>query len=169
MKDSERLNLLKEISGASFYEKQREDTIKLLNETNQKKITVVDTIDSLNTRLQQLSEQKNELEAFDSIEKQLVAIDYLQLKAQLNSSQNSIDKIESKLENLRAELERDQNKNSKTKENLKNLKLSVVEEKTHESKLLKDISAMENKSAKQQKFNQIKTSNFNNSSKKAIV
>jgi structural maintenance of chromosome 3 (chondroitin sulfate proteoglycan 6) len=47
MKDSDRLNLLKDISGASFYEKQRDDSIQMLEETNQKCQSISETIDIL--------------------------------------------------------------------------------------------------------------------------
>jgi chromosome segregation ATPase len=74
MKDSDRLNLLRDISNTSFYEKQREDSIQMLEETNQKSQTVSESIDFKNNRLEQLFEEKNQYELYEFIEKQSKAI-----------------------------------------------------------------------------------------------
>jgi structural maintenance of chromosome 3 (chondroitin sulfate proteoglycan 6) len=70
MKDSDRLKLIKDVSGASFYEKQREDSIVLLDEANQKSLTVNETIDSLGNQIDALSIEKKQLEVFETAERE---------------------------------------------------------------------------------------------------
>ncbi|KAJ4352179.1 Structural maintenance of chromosomes protein 3 [Didymosphaeria variabile] len=74
MKDEERLNMLKEISGSSVYEKRRADSLKLMNDTDRSCERIDGLVDDINTRLQELEGEKSELEAYNKNDRERRAI-----------------------------------------------------------------------------------------------
>jgi structural maintenance of chromosome 3 (chondroitin sulfate proteoglycan 6) len=64
MKDVERLNLLKEISGTQVYENRRSDSLKLMQETDNKREKIDDLLRFINERLDELETEKEELQAY---------------------------------------------------------------------------------------------------------
>ncbi|PSN72562.1 RecF/RecN/SMC protein [Corynespora cassiicola Philippines] len=64
MKDLERLNLLKEISGSNVYETRRADSWKLLKDTDNKCSKIDELVASIEERLDELQGEKEELEAW---------------------------------------------------------------------------------------------------------
>lgn len=74
MKDEERLNMLKEISGSSVYEKRRADSLKLMNDTDKSCERIDNLVDDINNRLQELEGEKKELEAWNKNDRERRAI-----------------------------------------------------------------------------------------------
>lgn len=74
MKDEERLNMLKEISGSSVYEKRRADSLKLMNDTDKSCERIDNLVDDINTRLDELEGEKSELEAYNKNDRERRAI-----------------------------------------------------------------------------------------------
>jgi len=64
MKDVERLNLLKEISGTQVYENRRADSLKLMQDTDNKRDKIDDLLRYINERLDELETEKEELQAY---------------------------------------------------------------------------------------------------------
>lgn len=65
MKDIERLNLLKEISGSNVYETRRTDSLKLLTETDNKRGKIDELVAEIENRLQELEGERKELEDYN--------------------------------------------------------------------------------------------------------
>lgn len=76
MKDEERLNLLKEISGSTVYEKRRGDSLKLLSDTDKRCDQIDELVQDINTRLQELEGEKKELEAWNKNDRERRALLY---------------------------------------------------------------------------------------------
>ena len=74
MKDEERLNMLKEISGSSVYEKRRADSLKLMNDTDKSCERIDTLVADINTRLDELEGEKSELEAYNKNDRERRAI-----------------------------------------------------------------------------------------------
>jgi structural maintenance of chromosome 3 (chondroitin sulfate proteoglycan 6) len=74
MKDEERLNMLKEISGSSVYEKRRADSLKLMNDTDKSCERIDSLVADINTRLDELEGEKSELEAYNKNDRERRAI-----------------------------------------------------------------------------------------------
>lgn len=74
MKDEQRLNLLKEISGSSVYEKRRADSLKLMNDTDKSCERIDNLVDDINARLGELEGEKTELEAYNKNDRERRAI-----------------------------------------------------------------------------------------------
>lgn len=133
MKDEERLNLLKEISGSNVYEKRRADSLKLLNDTDHKLELIDNLVVDINTRLDELEGEKKELEAWNKndrerrallytlnirreheLEEQIERIDAMRhtgvadvesYNADFIRNENEMEQIKARIDELRTEME----------------------------------------------------------------
>lgn len=76
MKDSERLNLLKEVAGTQVYEARRTESLKIMNETNSKRTKIDELLDFINERLSELEEEKDELRNYQEKDKEKRCLEY---------------------------------------------------------------------------------------------
>jgi structural maintenance of chromosome 3 (chondroitin sulfate proteoglycan 6) len=95
MKDEERLNLLKEISGSNVYEKRRTDSLKLMSETENRCERIDDLVKDINQRLKELEGEKKELEAWNKNDRERRALLYT-----MNARQE--EELQGKMENIDA-------------------------------------------------------------------
>ena len=93
MKDPERLNLLKEVAGTQVYEARRTESLKIMQETTNKRDKIDDLLDYIKERLTELEEEKEELRDFQEKDKDRRCLQYaLDYREQ--------EQIEAELENL---------------------------------------------------------------------
>ena len=76
MKDSERLTLLKEVAGTQVYEARRAESLKIMNETNNKRAKIDELLDYINERLDELEEEKNELKDYQEKDRERRCLEY---------------------------------------------------------------------------------------------
>lgn len=76
MKDSERLNLLKEVAGTQVYEARRAESLKIMNETNSKRTKIDELLDFINERLAELEEEKDELRNYQDRDRERRCLEY---------------------------------------------------------------------------------------------
>ncbi|KAL3452814.1 RecF/RecN/SMC [Aspergillus insuetus] len=76
MKDSERLNLLKEVAGTQVYEARRAESLKIMHETNNKREKIDELLEFINERLAELEEEKDELRNFQDKDKERRCLEY---------------------------------------------------------------------------------------------
>ncbi|KAK2740944.1 Structural maintenance of chromosomes protein 3 [Myotisia sp. PD_48] len=76
MKDSERLVLLKEVAGTQVYEARRTESLKIMNETNNKRVKIDELLDYINERLGELEEEKDELRSFQEKDRERRCLEY---------------------------------------------------------------------------------------------
>ncbi|KAI9926394.1 hypothetical protein ASPWEDRAFT_119813 [Aspergillus wentii DTO 134E9] len=76
MKDSERLNLLKEVAGTQVYEARRAESLKIMHETNSKRAKIDELLDFINERLAELEEEKDELRNYQDKDKERRCLEY---------------------------------------------------------------------------------------------
>ncbi|WEW57115.1 Structural maintenance of chromosomes protein 3 [Emydomyces testavorans] len=76
MKDSERLILLKEVAGTQVYEARRTESLKIMNETNNKIAKIDELLDYINERLGELEEEKDELKNFQEKDRERRCLEY---------------------------------------------------------------------------------------------
>lgn len=65
MKDVERLNLLKEISGSNVYETRRTESLKMLTHTDNTRAKIDDLVREIEKRLEELEGERKELEEYN--------------------------------------------------------------------------------------------------------
>ncbi|KAF7011032.1 hypothetical protein CFC21_025387 [Triticum aestivum] len=94
MKDSERLDLLKEIGGTRVYEDRRRESLKILQETAHKRKQIDQTVHYLEERLRELDEEKEELEKYQELDKERRSLEYNILDHELNDAKNELVSID---------------------------------------------------------------------------
>ncbi|KAI5309909.1 Structural maintenance of chromosomes protein 3, partial [Ascosphaera atra] len=76
MKDSERLNLLKEVAGTQVYETRRAESLKIMNDTNNKRAKIDESLEYINERLAELEEEKDELKTYQEKDRERRCLEY---------------------------------------------------------------------------------------------
>jgi structural maintenance of chromosome 3 (chondroitin sulfate proteoglycan 6) len=97
MKDKERLDMLKEISGSNVYETRRADSLKLLTDTDSKCSNIDSVVASINERLDELEGEKEELEAWSKNDRERRSLIYTMKsreEARLEAEIENIDSLE---------------------------------------------------------------------------
>lgn len=76
MKDAERLVLLKEVAGTQVYEARRTESLKIMNETNNKREQIDELLDYIRERLSELESEKDELRQYQERDKDRRCLQY---------------------------------------------------------------------------------------------
>ncbi|KAK9101892.1 hypothetical protein Sjap_019146 [Stephania japonica] len=94
MKDSERLDLLKEIGGTRVYEERRRESLKIMQETGNKKKQIIQVVQYLDERLRELDEEKEELKKYQQLDKQRRSLEYTIYDKELHDSRQRFGEAE---------------------------------------------------------------------------
>lgn len=106
MKDKDRLEMLKEISGSNVYETRRADSLKLLTDTDSKCANIDSVVESINERLGELEGEKEELEAWSKNDRERRSLLYTLKSREESQLEAQIEQIDS-LENQSREMRED--------------------------------------------------------------
>lgn len=94
MKDSERLDLLKEIGGTRVYEERRRESLKIMQETGNKRKQIDQVVQYLEERLRELDEEKEELKKFQLLDKKIRSLEYIILEKEMDDATQKLREIE---------------------------------------------------------------------------
>jgi structural maintenance of chromosome 3 (chondroitin sulfate proteoglycan 6) len=94
MKDSERLILLKEVAGTQVYEARRAESLKIMNETNNKRSKIDELLDYINERLGELEEEKDELRSYQEKDRERRCLEYTIYSREQAEIAAALDNIE---------------------------------------------------------------------------
>jgi structural maintenance of chromosome 3 (chondroitin sulfate proteoglycan 6) len=94
MKDSERLVLLKEVAGTQVYEARRAESLKIMNETNNKRAKIDELLDYINERLGELEEEKDELRNYQEQDRERRCLEYTIYSREQAEIANALDNLE---------------------------------------------------------------------------
>jgi structural maintenance of chromosome 3 (chondroitin sulfate proteoglycan 6) len=94
MKDSERLSLLKEVAGTQVYEARRTESLKIMQETNNKLQKIDELLDFINTRLAELEEEKEELRSYQEKDKEKRCLEYTIFSREQAEITSALEQIE---------------------------------------------------------------------------
>ncbi|XP_064952530.1 structural maintenance of chromosomes protein 3-like isoform X3 [Musa acuminata AAA Group] len=106
MKDSERLDLLKEIGGTRVYEERRRESLKIMQETGNKRKQIDQVVQYLEERLRELDEEKEELRKYQQLDKQRRSLEYTIYDKELNGVRQKLDeekKLQEEIHQLKDE------------------------------------------------------------------
>ncbi|CAL9000492.1 unnamed protein product [Prunus brigantina] len=127
MKDSERLDLLKEIGGTRVYEERRRESLKIMQETGKRQI--IQVVQYLDERLKELDEEKEELRKYQQLDKQRKSLEYTIYDKELQDARQKL-----------AEVEDARNKVSETSTKMYNSVLDAHEKSKDLDKIMKDLT-----------------------------
>ncbi|PSR95439.1 Structural maintenance of chromosomes protein like [Actinidia chinensis var. chinensis] len=94
MKDSERLDLLKEIGGTRVYEERRRESLKIMQETGNKRRQIIQVVQYLDERLKELDEEKEELRKYQQLDKQRKSLEYTIYDKEIHDAMQKLVEIE---------------------------------------------------------------------------
>ncbi|ESQ50091.1 hypothetical protein EUTSA_v10001887mg [Eutrema salsugineum] len=94
MKDSERLDLLKEIGGTRVYEERRRESLKIMQDTGNKRKQIIQVVQYLDERLRELDEEKEELRKYQQLDKQRKSLEYTINDKELHDTRDKLEQVE---------------------------------------------------------------------------
>lgn len=92
-KDSERLQLLKDVAGAGVFESKLKDSQKEMNITGQKQDQIRVMLDDIEQRLNDLSVEREEYKQFDTLNRERKMLEWTIRDREIKSIQDQIDRI----------------------------------------------------------------------------
>eukprot|EP01119_Soliformovum_irregulare_P021243 TRINITY_DN7035_c0_g1_i1.p1 TRINITY_DN7035_c0_g1~~TRINITY_DN7035_c0_g1_i1.p1 ORF type:complete len:1217 (+),score=488.18 TRINITY_DN7035_c0_g1_i1:479-3652(+) len=96
MKETERLDLLKEIAGTKVYDDRRSESEKILKEAEGKKAKINETLEYIQNRLTELEEERNELKEYQDLDRRRRALEYTIYDQDLTTAMEELRVIEEK-------------------------------------------------------------------------
>ncbi|CAA7022681.1 unnamed protein product [Microthlaspi erraticum] len=94
MKDRERLDLLKEIGGTRVYEERRRESLKIMQDTGNKRKQIIQVVQYLDERLRELDEEKEELRKYQQLDKQRKSLEYTIYDKELHDTKEKLEQVE---------------------------------------------------------------------------
>ncbi|ODA79642.1 hypothetical protein RJ55_05236 [Drechmeria coniospora] len=94
MKESERLNLLKEVAGTQVYEARRSESLKIMHETNNKREKIDELLVYIRERLTELEEEKEELRGFQDKDRERRCLEYAYHHREQTTVQSTLEEID---------------------------------------------------------------------------
>lgn len=94
MKEKDRLNLLKEIAGTQLYEDKRAESLKIMNETNNKREKIDELLAYIKERLSELEEEKEELRGFQNADRERRCLEYAYYHQQQVAAETLLEELE---------------------------------------------------------------------------
>ncbi|KAM3504787.1 hypothetical protein MY10362_003347 [Beauveria mimosiformis] len=94
MKESDRLNLLKEVAGTQVYEARRAESLKIMNETNNKREKIDELLEYIKERLAELQEEKEELRGFQDKDRERRCLEYAYHHREQVTIQDALEDID---------------------------------------------------------------------------
>lgn len=94
MKESDRLQLLKEVAGTQVYDTRRAESLKLLGETSGRQEKIDDVLGGIRDRLEELEEEKEELRGFQEKDREKRCLEYAYHYREKTTIERSLDDID---------------------------------------------------------------------------
>ncbi|KAH7431806.1 hypothetical protein KP509_08G067300 [Ceratopteris richardii] len=94
MKDSERLDLLKEIGGTRVYEERRKESLKIMQDAENRRKQIIEVVHYIEERLKELDEEREELKKYQELDRQRRSLEYTIFEKELLDTRQKLDEIE---------------------------------------------------------------------------
>ena len=94
MRDEQRLELLKEVAGTRTYVERRQESLAILSDSAAKREKIADMIDSIESRLKDLDEEKQELAKYQSLDKRRRVAEYMYYDRELRRARDALQKLD---------------------------------------------------------------------------
>ncbi|KAJ2601178.1 Structural maintenance of chromosomes protein 3 [Coemansia sp. RSA 1722] len=99
-KDSERLALLKEVAGTQVYESRRENSLKIVEETERTRAKITEDLALIEERLGELDSEKEELDKYRALDRERRCLEYAIYSLEQEDVAEQLDEIDIKREQL---------------------------------------------------------------------
>jgi structural maintenance of chromosome 3 (chondroitin sulfate proteoglycan 6) len=144
MKDVERLNLLKEISGSNVYETRRADSLKLLQETDNKRGKIDDLVVEIEKRLEELEGERKELEDYNKKDREKRCLSYVIHRHTEISYEEKIAEIDARRQNGMADTDTNRDLFIQNENEIKRIDREIEERRNQIELLRAERAELEN-------------------------
>ncbi|KAK5170296.1 Structural maintenance of chromosomes protein 3 [Saxophila tyrrhenica] len=93
MQDPQRLAVLKEVAGTEVYEKRRAESRRIMDDTEQKRGKIDETLDHIRQRLGELEEEKKELHEFQEKDRERRCLEYTIHRQEQDALNDAMEKL----------------------------------------------------------------------------
>ncbi|KAF2482745.1 structural maintenance of chromosome protein 3 [Neohortaea acidophila] len=90
MKDADRLQLLKQVAGTDVYDERRLSSLRIMQDTEQKRSQVDEVLVTIRNRLEELEEEKEELRAYQEKDRERRCLEYSIYKGEQDALQDAL-------------------------------------------------------------------------------
>lgn len=104
-KDSERLELLRDVAGAKVFENKLKDSLKEMSITDQKQLQIVEMLNDIENRLNELDIEREDLKIFEKLNNKEKMLEFNIFDREMKSLTDQIDQIENNYSNNAQETE----------------------------------------------------------------
>ncbi|KAF9303180.1 Structural maintenance of chromosomes protein 3 [Mortierella antarctica] len=94
-KDNERLQLLKEVAGTRVYEQRRQESLKIISETDTKRRNIEELLTHIEERLEELEEEKEELKLYQEHDRRRRCLEYTIYSREQKDINDALEEMES--------------------------------------------------------------------------
>ncbi|KAK6030871.1 RecF/RecN/SMC protein [Ostertagia ostertagi] len=98
--DSHRLKLLREVAGTRVYDERKEESLKILKETNNKTTKIETLLSYIDERLKTLEEEKEDLKEYQKWDKMKRSIEYTIYDTEANETRKKLERLLDQREEL---------------------------------------------------------------------
>jgi structural maintenance of chromosome 3 (chondroitin sulfate proteoglycan 6) len=148
MKDSDRLDLLMDVAGTKFYDQQREESLKMIDESEGRTEKIRESLGYIRERLRQLEDEKAELELHEQLDRERRAVEFLLQKRELHSIREELQVREQELEQETLSGEEDRKRLSGLRQSIKGGQSQLNELKEREQRVNAEKDRIEKKNTK---------------------
>lgn len=93
MSDRNRLDLLKEVAGTRVYDERRDESMRIMDETDAKREKISDVLQYIESRLEELDSEKEELKQFQDLDRDRRALEYTIYVKELDAAKEALEAI----------------------------------------------------------------------------
>ncbi len=148
-KDSDRLQLLKEVAGTKVYEEHREESVKIMKETEGKKEKIVELLRTIHERLDELEEEKGELEKYYELDRERRVFEFLLHTREMGKLEEEMTRLEAQYQSTIDQVgsskeasEEYQFRLEQMESQLSDLLLKINNSKTEEASFVTELEAL---------------------------
>ncbi|KAI0396964.1 putative chromosome segregation protein SudA [Xylariaceae sp. FL0594] len=94
MKESDRLNLLKEVAGTQVYESRRTESLKIMTDTSNKREKIDELLEYIKERLSELEEEKEELRGYQDKDRERRCLEYAYHRKEQAAVEDALEELE---------------------------------------------------------------------------
>lgn len=93
MSDKNRLDLLKEVAGTRVYDERREESLRIMSDTDAKRDKISEVVEYIEARLAELDSEKDELKAYQRLDRDRRALEYTIRVKELESAKEALEEL----------------------------------------------------------------------------
>ncbi|EDQ89431.1 uncharacterized protein MONBRDRAFT_8368 [Monosiga brevicollis MX1] len=145
--DSARLDLLKEVAGTNVYDERRKESLKILEDANNKRDRIEEVLKDIDTRLEELESEQSELKAYQQLDTDKRAIEYAIYSKELRDTNDQLAALEQHREELSSHLRSEDGNATDLQEELTTREQQLEENKQELADLQTDRTTIETERA----------------------